>query len=136
MKIFQFKVFDDKIRQYIEMQKNQTQFIITLIDDFRKGKLVPLETRELDKKFKILKMEEIQKKLILLDFEIKRKAIESGHSPYEALKVLKSEIKVIDSQQIAVTLLGQDLLCEKCHHFHLIYNKSCSKWDCNCEVRV
>ena len=134
MKVFQFKIYDEKLISFLQSLPQLTEFLTELINNYKDGKLVPLENKELDTKIKKLRIEKLTDEILVLKFKIKREAIESGYSPSESLQVLKQEIQIIDTNQI-MTIINKDGLCSKCNHIHLFSSKECSRWDCFCEAR-
>lgn len=132
-KIYQFKSTDEERNNFLNSQENTSDFIRNLVDDYRNGKLVSVDEKDLEKQMKLRKIRKLDVGIILDEIKIKKEAIESGYSPSEALQILKGKTAVIDTNQIQL-LLHPDGRCESCNHIHMLYNKSCSRWDCLCEV--
>lgn len=136
-----------------QFDENFQAYAIEFFDKLRRGELVTLDDKELDKELKRARLGKIRKEIVLLDFKIKKEAIESGYSPTEALEISKGNIKVIDSEQVSLLLhkeskekipeksrtgLRSNGFCNECGHIHLIFGnstKQCSHNDCLCFVR-
>lgn len=129
MKLYQFKVYDEKLENYLNMKMNFSDFVRELLTDKMNGKLEPVG----DIDFK-LKSAKLLKDTLSNWREIKL----NGEIDFEEAKKLLAAKTELKPPQLIINNDGhlESDFCSGCGHMHTsTHPKVCLDKPCNCEVR-
>ena len=97
MKKFMFKVYDDSLENFLDCQSNLSEFIRSILDDYRTGKLVEKTSIDFDEEMNQEKLKKIKKENIKLNLDNRFKLIHNLKvSPERAIKIASGEKKLDD----------------------------------------
>ncbi len=100
MKPYNFKVYDEPLQNYLDIQSDLSEFIRNILDDYRTGKIVSKLSINFDEEMNTQKLKKIKKENIKLDLDNRIKLIRDlGFSPNDALDIANGT-KTIDENAV------------------------------------
>ena len=134
MKHFQFKIYDQDLIEWLELQTNVSNFIRQTLEDVKSGKIKKQDDADIDTKIK-------RQKLLSLQLSNWKNLKDNGMIMEEAKAILLNngeiqEPSIYDSRDFAEPKINGYGFCSICNHEHANTEpKICKSLNCNCEVR-